>query len=144
LVGDIHQPMHAEDNGDKGGNEKLVMLGENRTNLHTLWDSILIDGLYGLPIAHKDQDPNKNYKIDLQPALEAHKKLVCAEKIEQLTPKDWAEESHRLAQAAYQKLPADFTPGWENAYAGWAGPVISCQLMKAGVRLAELLKEALP
>ncbi len=39
FVGDIHQPLHASDNHDRGGNCVQVSLGGVRTtNLHSYWD----------------------------------------------------------------------------------------------------------
>jgi hypothetical protein len=159
LVGDIHQPLHAENDNDKGGNDRKFAWrgGATPTNLHTVWDSTLIDEQFGLPVAHKDPDPNKNYKVDLGPAAEAIKRLSpasCSDKPDgwvhaglirdmAATVKGWAEESHKLAPAAYTNLPAGFPTGWEDNYANYADPVIDCQLQKAGARLAEVLREAL-
>lgn len=159
LVGDIHQPLHAENDNDKGGNDRKFVWrgGTNPTNLHTIWDSTLIDEQFGLPVAHKDPDPNKNYKVDLGPAAEAIKRLdpaSCSDKPDawvktglthdmKAAAKSWAEDSHKLAAAIYTNLPAGFPTGWEDAYANYADPVIDCQLQKAGTRLAEVLKEAL-
>ena len=33
-VGDMHQPLHDEDNGDKGGNDRHVILDGYPDNLH--------------------------------------------------------------------------------------------------------------
>jgi hypothetical protein len=40
FVGDLHQPMHAGDRGDKGGNDVKATYGviAGRTNLHSMWD----------------------------------------------------------------------------------------------------------
>src|SRR5215210_8108443 len=43
LVGDIHQPLHAANNGDKGGNDTQVRLEGAGTNLHAAWDGKLIE-----------------------------------------------------------------------------------------------------
>jgi hypothetical protein len=159
LVGDIHQPLHAENDNDKGGNDRKFTWrgGATPTNLHTVWDSTLIDEQFGLPVAHRDPDPNKNYKVDLGPALDATKRLdpaSCPDKPEAWVQKGvthdmpaaraWAEQSHKLAPALYTNLPADFPTGWEDRYAQYADPVIDCQLQRAGSRLAEVLREALP
>ena len=160
LVGDIHQPLHAEDDKDKGGNDVKFTWrgGTTPTNLHTVWDSTLIDEHYGLPVAHKDPDPNKNYKVDLRLAAEAAKLLdpkACADKPGDwispgitrdmpATAQDWANQSHRLAPTLYANLPKDFPAGWEDSYARYADPVIACQLQRAGYRLAQVLREALP
>src|SRR2546430_12827011 len=46
LVGDIHQPLHAADNGDRGGNRVPVALAGVRTrgreSLHRAWDNDLV------------------------------------------------------------------------------------------------------
>ena len=43
IVGDIHQPLHVSPEGTEGGNTvKVTWMGQN-TNLHTVWDSQLID-----------------------------------------------------------------------------------------------------
>jgi len=38
FVGDVHQPMHAGYERDKGGNDVKVWFFDNNTNLHSLWD----------------------------------------------------------------------------------------------------------
>ena len=44
FVGDLHQPLHAIDNHDKGGNDVHVTIGGRRTtNLHSVWDSVIIN-----------------------------------------------------------------------------------------------------
>ncbi len=160
LVGDIHQPLHAEDDHDKGGNDVHFTWrgGVQPTNLHTIWDSTLIDEHFHLPVAHRDPDPNKNYKIDLGPAREAARGLspaACADKPDAwvhagvtrdmaAATRDWANQSHQLANAIYANLPAGFPAGWEDSYVRYADPVIACQIERAGTRLAEVLREALP
>ena len=46
LVGDLHQPLHVSDNGDRGGNCVPVHFGATSvaTNLHALWDSGILEG----------------------------------------------------------------------------------------------------
>jgi len=43
FVGDAHQPMHVSRKEDKGGNTVQVRFDNRGTNLHSLWDSKLID-----------------------------------------------------------------------------------------------------
>jgi len=45
LVGDLHQPLHASDNGDGGGNCAPLHFGPGTatTNLHALWDSGILE-----------------------------------------------------------------------------------------------------
>ena len=43
IVGDVHQPLHAGDGTDRGGNDvKVRWFGEN-TNLHSVWDTKMIE-----------------------------------------------------------------------------------------------------
>ncbi|MBS1526117.1 MAG: hypothetical protein JST19_10740 [Bacteroidetes bacterium] len=55
LVGDAHQPMHVSRKEDKGGNTIQVRFDNHGTNLHSLWDSKLIDyeGLSDQEIVNK-------------------------------------------------------------------------------------------
>lgn len=43
FVGDMHQPMHVSRAEDKGGNTKQVRYNGQGTNLHSLWDSKLLE-----------------------------------------------------------------------------------------------------
>ena len=43
IVGDLHQPLHAGNGTDKGGNDVKVVFNREATNLHAVWDSGLID-----------------------------------------------------------------------------------------------------
>ena len=44
FVGDIHQPLHAGDRADRGGNDLKVIYGNMRGyNLHMVWDGLLAD-----------------------------------------------------------------------------------------------------
>jgi len=39
FVGDLHQPLHDADNGDKGGNRRYVVFDRRPDNLHWVWDT---------------------------------------------------------------------------------------------------------
>ena len=41
FIGDLHQPLHDEDDGDKGGNERHLVFEDHPDNQHWVWD----DGL---------------------------------------------------------------------------------------------------
>ena len=135
FVGDIHQPLHASDNADRGGNEVKVVLGRKHTNLHAVWDVDIVKSL-GTNADHVACD------------LAAH--ITSADKAKWQTggAANWANESWRIAGAEiYVKLPAS---GGTNApvilpadYASAERPIVSAQLEKAGVRLAWVLNSAL-
>ena len=42
LIGDVHQPLHASNNDDRGGNDMVVTFRGRQTNLHAVWDSSII------------------------------------------------------------------------------------------------------
>lgn len=43
IIGDLHQPLHAGNGTDKGGNDVRVTFMGRPTNLHSVWDSALVD-----------------------------------------------------------------------------------------------------
>lgn len=126
FIGDMHQPLHSSDDKDRGGNAKRVVFEGRNTNLHSLWDGVLL-GKIGT-------------ENDLFPAWSADS-ARHARKWDKGTPADWAEQSHKLAvKITYGKLPklADKTQPYaiDSAYAKQAEPVIREQVEKAGARLA--------
>ena len=44
IVGDLHQPLHAGNGNDRGGNDVKVRFSNENTNLHSVWDTALIEG----------------------------------------------------------------------------------------------------
>ena len=53
FVGDLHQPMHAGDHADLGGNKVAANYGiiGGRTNLHSIWDGWLAERAISTPPA---------------------------------------------------------------------------------------------
>ncbi len=49
LVGDIHQPLHAGFAEDRGGNSVDVRFNGRKENLHSLWDTALVELEEGTP-----------------------------------------------------------------------------------------------
>jgi len=127
FVGDLHQPLHDEDNDDKGGNTRQVIFDGHPDNLHWVWDTGLLQHINGNPAAF---------------AAELESRITPQDRAEwqRGSIEDWVMEGHRLAQTvAYGDLsndnPSPITPEYERQ----AEPVIELQLEKAGVRLAYLL-----
>ena len=152
FVGDIHQPMHAEDdNHDRGGNEvKLTYFGKS-TNLHAIWDGAIIEHATGLRLGphfsfNREATATEAHKLDSGFTASQRHDWASAELLSRLQPAviTWAIEAHGVAQSvAYAELPSDPTGEWAIAYQAQAWPVVQIQLEKAGVRLAEVLNEAL-
>jgi hypothetical protein len=136
FVGDLHQPLHAADNHDHGGNDVLVeFLGQtinpyNRKpwNLHSVWDSGILE--------EHDRDAH-HYADRLNGWLKSQPEGVFQEG----SVVDWAMESHQIAKGNVYVLPEDLKLG-EDYYRANV-PVVDQQLAKAGVRLAKLLNDAL-
>ena len=150
FVGDIHQPLHAENNNDKGGNDvHLTYYGES-TKLHAIWDGAIIEHQY-------DWKLGPNYSFDhAAVAAEATNLDNAISTVDrtrwapsglssgfQSTVEAWANEAHLLAPAAYRHLPKKKTGKWADAYQNYAWPVVEQQLERGGVRLAVVLDEAL-
>jgi nuclease S1 len=145
LVGDIHQPLHAADNGDLGGNRVRVALEGVRTRgrltLHGAWDSELVTLALG---THSRQAPPRG--ID---ALAREARELTAE-AGQGTPAAWASQSNHLARnVAYRyrgfacgSVPARIVVLDED-YQREAESIVRERLLLAGGRLANLLNETL-
>jgi len=145
LVGDIHQPLHAADNGDLGGNRVLVTLADvrvrGRVTLHGAWDSELV--ALALHTRSRQQPPRD---ID---ALAREAGSLTAE-AGQGTPASWASESNQLARNVAYQYPG-FACGsvpvglvvLDRDYQRAAVPIVRERLLLAGGRLANLLNETL-
>ena len=144
MVGDIHQPLHAADDSDLGGNQKNVLLpqADMPRNLHRIWDADLV-------------------KLALRGSSEADyaRQLVARHRDRDIATwqrgevRDWMGESHALSQkVVYAPLP-EYTCGvpWPmdkvvtlpQSYIDRAQEILPTQLAKAGVRIAWLLNRAL-
>jgi S1/P1 Nuclease len=139
FMGDLHQPMHAGDHNDLGGNRVQVSYGAiaGRTNLHMVWDGYLADR--GI-----SQPPGGPAGIlsELSPAdLAAMREGTLA---------DWARESWQASRDhAYGSIfpnpcgpaPAE-RPVITEEITRQLVPVIRRQVARGGLRLARLLDEA--
>jgi len=138
FVGDLHQPLHAADHSDRGGN--CVMLqpsGDFRSNnLHAYWDTGVLQALGDSPV-----DVAMRLDRDISPAQ--------AKAWSTGDPKAWAMESFALAKSTAYALPSLPTCGQSAsvtlspAYEAAAQKVAATQLEKAGVRIALVLNRAL-
>ncbi len=137
LVGDLQQPLHIGDAGDRGGNEVAVAGGQGRypLNLHAEWDSVLVDDVV------RDQPDG----VAAMAAIAADRAI--SDGWHSTDPVEWARESWGLARTvAYPPgLPgsgcndAGMTVSLGADYRRRAVPAVALQLEKAGVRLADVL-----
>jgi S1/P1 Nuclease len=145
LVGDIHQPLHAADNDDRGGNEVAVALAGVRTRgkaeLHGVWDNELVQLALGTK-GHQRPPPDV--------AALASEAESLREARGQGTPRSWASESNRLARRVayhYVEFACHALPNHivvlDAQYQRAAAQVVHDQLLLAGARLAALLNQDL-
>lgn len=126
LVGDLHCPMHTGHLSDLGGNRVSLYFFGERTNLHALWDSSLVEA------AHRWSHTEWREQLDRLNRREA--KAATEGEID-----EWFMESHRLCQRIYEELPEGSHVSYDEV-ARYA-PVIEEQLLRGGLRLARLLNE---
>ncbi|HEX6375581.1 MAG TPA: S1/P1 nuclease [Allosphingosinicella sp.] len=121
IIGDLHQPLHAGRPGDRGGNDVKVTLFGAQTNLHSVWDSGMIDARQ---LSHG----------------ELAEWLVGAITPAQVVawsnpdPQIWIAESVALRETLY---PAN--PKLSYAYAYQHGAALDGRLSRGGVRIAAYL-----
>lgn len=131
LAADIHQPLHAEDDDDKGGNAVRVYLNGERTNLHHVWDVSVVE-----PFGYDAGAVARQIEAAITP--QQRKDWAGG------TPAVWANEAHAIARdQVYPPLRGRHTLKLPRDYAQREQAVTQEQLAKAGVRLAWLLNTAL-
>ncbi len=137
FTGDLAMPLHAGDRGDRGGNDVPVAWGiyaPDWLNLHGVWDGIVADrALTTGPSVVRRYSP--------------------AERVQAAagTSADWSRESWNLARTAYARAydgdPCGPKPTarlvLDEADADAMLPVARDQIVRAGLRLATMLDEAL-
>ncbi len=163
LIGDLHQPLHATDRDDRGGNGVLIhgvpftdLWPGTLPNLHAFWDKAFrfdardgrIGEMWEAPFAvERPKAPGdgiiaaeaakiaKQFPPASLPELEAHQDVIS-----------WAKESHALGcKSAY---PADADPADDHHvitltpdFAHASRQIAERQIALAGYRLARVLNE---
>lgn len=139
FMGDLHQPMHAaggkvrdEQTGemvpDRGGNHVKIRFLGMETNLHSAWDSMLID--WGPSTVDE--------YVEYLAAYEMRGRSV--EELQRGTLVDWFNESH---YAAVHDAYAIGNGNLGSEYAKKNIGVIYERLLRGGLRLRKVLEEAL-
>lgn len=129
LLGDIHQPMHLGHASDLGGNRWRVKYFNSSKNLHSIWDSNLVES------AHKWSYTEWQQQIDRATPEEVAKILSATR------PDEWANETFEICKRVYDTTAPE--TNIEYTYiADWT-PTIEQQLLKGGLRLANLLNQLL-
>ena len=126
-MADIHQPLHAADRQDKGGNDVKLRWHNKRLSLHQIWDQDVVTPLGG--------DFNR-IAADSDASLPPQQK----QQMSGGTAADWANESLAVAgREIYARLPDQGRVKLPDDYGFRESGVARLQLTKAGLRLAALL-----
>jgi S1/P1 Nuclease len=141
LVGDLHQPLHAADHDDRGGNCIGLSASADRStarapNLHAYWDVAVVDaqGASAEQIADK---------------LDAGISAALLNEWASGTARSWAMETFEIAHRDAYALPSRPTCGTQGSvalrqeYEAEARKVAAVQLQKAAIRMASILNRAL-
>lgn len=124
FAGDLHQPLHMGHTDDLGGNKVNIRAFGRPTNLHSFWDSALLDA------AHKWGYQEWAEQIDrLSPTDQV---LIISGNLD-----DWGRQTSELADRVYRAFPSEGNASYGEV-AAWA-PVAEVQLLKGGWRLAHIL-----
>jgi hypothetical protein len=126
MVGDLHQPLHVGRDEDAGGNKIVVYWFDKKTNLHTLWDSMLIEF--------------QQYSYSEYARLLDIREPAEVKSWQSSTLEDWFYESHVISDSIYEASPNEAKLGYK--YNFQFQKILDEQLLKGGVRLAALLNQA--
>lgn len=125
LVGDMHQPLHFGLKEDKGANDFKVKWFNQPTNMHSIWDTKMIESY------------NMSYTELTDNLPELSKSEVKSIKSGSLL--DWVEESRELTREVYKSAEPGENLSYKYMY-NWFG-VVQTQMKKAGIRLAVILND---
>ena len=120
LIGDLHQPLHVGYSSDKGGNSLQLLFNDKKTNLHSLWDSGIIE----------------KKEITLEDCLKEPFSKKELRKINKINVLNWSKESRTFLDQVYNTGGNNITEEYTNTNA----ILIESQIHKAGIRLAAVLK----
>ncbi len=127
LVGDAAQPMHVGRFADLGGNRiKLNYFGAP-TNLHSLWDSKMVDF--------------EKYSYTEYARVLDVKSKEEVQTIQLGTLEDWLYDSQKAANRIYANSKPDSNYSYDYNYK--FQPLVERQLLYGGLRLAKILNEVL-
>jgi len=123
IAEDVHQPMHTAHADDKGGNDFKVNWFSTPTNLHSVWDSQLIDF---------QQLSYTEYSTSINHTTTAQRAEWQSAPISQ-----WIFESNQIAEKLYTEIKPGDTLNYKYNFTHI--DIVNQQLLKAGVRLAGVL-----
>lgn len=126
LMGDLHCPMHMGHRSDLGGNRWQIQYFGKGSNLHSIWDSGLIESARKWTYSE--------WVTEIDRAGKAEVKAIMAG-----TPAEWGRETYEAATTVYDKTPVGAKLSYDEV--NYWSPLIEQQLLKGGIRLAAVLNQ---
>ena len=121
IIGDLHQPLHAGGGDDRGGNDVKVTWFGRATNLHSVWDSAMIEQR---ALSYSE------YAQWLSRSISPEQLIEWSDP----APSVWIAESIALRKTIY---PADPGISWDYAYKHRSQ--MDDRLKRGGIRIAAYL-----
>ena len=126
FVGDMHCPMHVGHLSDKGGHGvRIKWFGQN-TNLHTLWDTKLVESVHAWSYTEWQQNLDRCTQEEF-------------DEMSAGTPEDWLIETWHITVGIYEYTKPEENYSYKYMYD--YAPVVERQFLVAGYRLAALLNK---
>jgi|TARA_B110000908_G_C10121281_1_gene387722 hypothetical protein len=125
FVGDLHQPMHIGQKEDRGGNRIKVEWFGQGTNLHSVWDTKMIEAwnMSYIELANNAKDLSKNQLKAMQKG----------------SVEDWVNEVHEITKELYSSVKEGENLRYRYSYDHFG--TVRNQLQRGGVRLAKILND---
>lgn len=125
IIGDIHQPYHVGYHDDRGGNDIKVIWFGDATNMHSVWDSRLIEYQQ---LSYTEYVQAINFSTPAQRQAWVNGGLI-----------GWLWDSYQITETLYK----DVKTGDKLSYRYNFDHIdtLNKQLLKGGVRLAEVLNQ---
>ena len=125
VIGDLHQPLQVGNGTDRGGNDVKVMWFGDQSNLHSVWDSGMIDR-QGLSFTE--------YTDRLERRLTAEQTISWYD----ARPQTWIGESATLRNGLYPAA-SEQPAALGYAYQFQHLPTVETRLAQSGIRIAAYL-----
>ncbi|MDC5813051.1 S1/P1 nuclease [Vibrio europaeus] len=157
-IGDLHQPLHISFSDDRGGNVVLLAKGFGcDKNLHSVWDTCIVEDLMDSMIDTTDKDKRKEFALALIKSVDSEEAKYEPSNVQLLA---WANESLSIARmpevnyciyddelklCKYSESSEQYVPGQERVlnltseYEDEFQDIVKQRLLAGGARLALLL-----
>lgn len=126
LVGDLHCPMHMGHKSDLGGNKWQIQYFGQGKNLHSIWDSSIIESARKWTYSEWAEELDRVSKPQ-------YKQITSG------TLNDWGRETYEAATRIYNETPVGSKLSYD-AVSYWS-ETLEKHLLNGGLRLASILNE---